>query len=155
MIYFEQMSPPYEKYSVTNTGHVMDIDTGLYVTEQIDPKRGTSFVILEGSHNKTRKFYIAPLVGDFFVRNPYGLSYIYFKDSNVANNHADNLGYAINPTESKDRVDRPFRNKVEDKRHALIVAINNAIDKGNWKKAKQLGKELWELEGNRWEDRNL
>lgn len=154
MLKFEQLSPPYDQYSITNEGHVMDIDSGKYVTEEIDYKTGKQFVVLHGSHRKSRKFYIAPLVAEMFVYNPHNCSYVYYKDGNVQNNHWTNLGYAINPKESQERVARPARKSVEPKRHALIVEINNAIDKDEWKTATELGKELWELEGFRWEDRN-
>ena len=151
---FEPLETPYDKYSITNEGHVMNVDTGLYVKEYIDINSGKPYVVLEGSHNKTRKFYIYQLVADMFVPNVNNLGYIYYKDGNVANCKANNLEYAINPQESKERVSRPFRKKVEEKRHELIVEINNAIEKGKWDTAKKLGKELWELEGSRWEDRN-
>lgn len=151
---FEPLETPYDKYSITNEGHVMNVDTGLYVKEHIDINSGKPYVILEGSHNKTRKFYIYQLVADMFVPNVNNLGYIYYKDGNVANCNANNLEYAINPQESKERVSRPFRKKVEEKRHELIVEINNAIEKGKWDTAKKFGKELWELEGSRWEDRN-
>ena len=151
---FEPLETPYDKYSITNEGHVMNVDTGLYVKEHIDVGSGKPYVVLEGSHNKTRKFYIYQLVADMFVPNVNNLGYVYYKDGNVANCNANNLEYAINPQESKERVSRPFRKKVEEKRHELIVEINNAIEKGKWDTAKKLGKELWELEGSRWEDRN-
>lgn len=154
MIRFEPMEIPYDKYSVTNTGHVMDVDTGEYVKEQIDYKSGKPFVVLQGSHHKTRKFFIAQLVSDMFVPNFNNLGYIYYKDGNIANCASDNLEYAINPQESKERVSRPHRMQVEPQRHELIVEINNQIEKGNWTKVKQLGKELYELEGRDWTKRN-
>ena len=154
MIKFEQMSPPYDKYSVTNEGHVMDIDTGIYVHEEIDYKSGKQYVVLHGSHKKSRKFFIAPMVAEMFVQNKHNLGYVYYKDGNVQNNHADNLGYAINPKESHERTMRPPRHTVEPKRHELIIKINNACDKKDYITANKLGRELWELEGFRWEDRN-
>lgn len=151
---FEPLETPYDKYSITNEGHVMDVDTGLYVKEHIDYKTGKPFVVLDGSHNKTRKFFIAQLVADMFVPNVHNLGYLYYKDGNVANCSAENIGYAINPQEANERVVRPHRNKVEPKRHELIVEINNQIEKDNWDTVKKLGKELWQLEGASWEDRN-
>lgn len=154
MIKFEPLEPPYDKFSVTNEGHVINLDTELYVKEQIDFETGKPYVVLDGSHNKTRKFFIAQLVADMFVPNVHNLGYLYYKDGNVVNCSAKNIGYAINPQEANERVARPHRTKVEPRRHELIVEINNQIEKGNWTKVKQLGKELWELEGSRWEDRN-
>lgn len=151
---FEQLPPPYDQYSVTDTGHVMDIDSGQYVVEHIDHKTNRSYVVLEGSHKKSRKFILCQLVCDMFVKNNHNLGYIYFKDGNTLNNHYKNLGYAINPHESKSRIERPFRKKVESKRHELIVKINNAVEKGLWDTAKKLGIELWELEGANWNERN-
>lgn len=154
MIKFEQLSPPYDQYSITNEGHVMDIDSGKYITEEIDYKTGKQFVVLHGSHRKSRKFYIAPLVAEMFVLNPHKCSYIYYKDGNVQNNHWKNLGYAINPKESQERVARPLRKRVEPQRHELIIQINNACDKKDYITANKLGKQLWELEGANYEDRN-
>lgn len=151
---FEPLETPYEKYSITNDGHVMDVDTGLYVKEHIDFKTGKPFVVLDGSHNKSRKFFIAQLVADMFVPNVHNLGYLYYKDGNVGNCSSTNIGYAINPLEASERVARPHRKKVEPKRHALIVEINNHIEKDNWDTVKKLGKELWELEGNDWTKRN-
>lgn len=153
MIKFEQMSPPYDKYSVTNEGHVMDIDTGIYVHEEIDYKSGKQYVVLHGSHKKSRKFFIAPMVAEMFVQNKHNLGYVYYKDGNVQNNHADNLGYAINPKEAQQRVARPHRLEVEDERHELIIKINNACDKKDYREANRLGKILWELEGSSYNDR--
>lgn len=150
---FEPLNEPYDMYAITDEGHVFHLDKERYEQEIVDPKNGKMYVVLNGSHKKSRKFYVSQLVADMFVRNEHNLGYLYFKDGNVQNSHYNNIGYAINPKEGVERVARPFRNKVESKRHALIVAINNAIDKDNWKKAKELGKELWQLEGFRWEDR--
>lgn len=154
MIKFEPLEPPYDKFSVTNDGHVINLDTELYVKEQIDFKTGKPYVVLDGSHNKTRKFFIAQLVADMFVPNVHNLGYLYYKDGNVVNCSAKNIGYAINPQEANERVARPYRTKVEPRRHELIVEINNQIEKGNWDTVKKLGKELWELEGNDWTKRN-
>lgn len=151
---FEQLNEPYDAYSVTDNGHVMNIDTGKYIKEQIDTMNGRSFVVLQGSHHKTRKFFICNLVAEMFLVNEDNLGYIYFKDGNTTNNHANNLGYAINPDESKNRIERLYRNKMKEQRHNLIVGINNAIEKDNWTKARKLGIELWELEGANWHDRN-
>lgn len=151
---FEQLTPPYDMYSVTDEGHVMNIDTGEYVLEQVDHKSGKQFVVLSGSHKKTRKFFIAPLVAEFFVLNPHNLGFIYYKDGNCQNNHYSNLGYAINPKEGQQRVNRPMRKQVESERHRLIIEISNAMDKNNLTLARTLGIELWELEGANWDDRN-
>lgn len=154
MIKFEQLASPYDKYSVTNEGHVMDIDSGMYVHEEIDYKSGKQFVVLYGSHKKSRKFFIAPLVSEMFVPNPHNCSYVYYKDGNVQNNHYTNLGYAINPKESNERTMRPPRHTVEAERHELIIKINNACDKKDYVKANKLGRQLWELEGANYADRN-
>lgn len=151
---FEPLNEPYDMYAITDEGHVFHLDKERYENELVDPKNGKMYVVLDGSHKKSRKFYVSQLVADMFVRNEYNLGYLYFKDGNIQNNHYTNIGYAINPKEGLERVARPFRTKVEPKRHALILAINKAIDQDNWKKAKELGKELWQLEGFRWEDRN-
>lgn len=151
---FEPLNEPYDMYAITDEGHVFHLDKERYEKELVDPKNGKMYVVLDGSHKKSRKFYVSQLVADMFVRNEYNLGYLYFKDGNIQNNHYTNIGYAINPKEGLERVARPFRKKVEPQRHALILAINKAIDQDNWKKAKELGKELWQLEGFRWEDRN-
>ena len=151
---FEPLNEPYDMYAITDEGHVFHLDKERYETELVDAKNGKMYVVLDGSHKKSRKFYISQLVADMFVKNEHNLGYLYFKDGNVQNSHYTNIGYAINPKEGIERVARPFRKNVEPKRHALIVEINNAIDKDKWKTATELGKELWELEGFRWEDRN-
>lgn len=151
---FEPMDVPYDKYSVVNTGHVIDVDTGHYEKIQIDFKTGKPYVVLNGSHNKSRKFYLAQLVADMFVPNVDNLGYLYYRDGNMANCSAENIGYAMNPQEGSERVGRPHRKKVEPKRHELIIAINNAIEKDKWDTAKELGKELWQLEGADWSKRN-
>lgn len=150
---FEPMNEPYDRYSVSDQGYIVDCDKDCVVQQEIDEK-GLLYVVLKGSHNKTRKFYIHHLVAEMFVINPHNLTYIYFKDGDMMNVAHDNLGYAINPQESKERLARPLRNKVEQQRHQLIIDINNAIDKGDWISAKIMGIVLWELEGASWEDRN-
>lgn len=152
MIY-EILAEPYDRYVVSDLGFVVDCDTDSVVKAQIDDK-GYDFVILSGSHNKTRKFYLHHLVAEYFVRNEHNLTYIYFKDGDTANVAATNLGYAINPQESKERRSRPFRSQLEEKRHQLILDINTAIDNDKWDIAKQLGIKLWELEGSDWSKRN-
>ena len=150
---FEPLAQPYERYSVTDTGHVLDVDTNKYVAEELDKKTKRTYVILRGSHNKSRKFYVANLVAEMFVKNTYNLGFIYFKDGNSQNNHYENLNWAINPKESTQRVDRPHRKRVESKRHELIVKINNACAINDYTNARKYGIELWELEGSSWEDR--
>lgn len=150
---FEPLFEPYDKYAVSNMGYVIDRDTGLAVWNYYDDN-GKPFVVLDGEHKKTRKFYIANLVAESFVRNVDNLGYIYYKDGNSNNTQYTNLGWAISPQEAKQRQARPLRKKVEAERHRLIVEINKAIDKGNWLSAKMLGVVLWELEGNPWSERN-
>ena len=150
---FEPLFEPYDRYAISNKGYVLDRDTGLIVYNHYEGN-GKPFVILEGSHNKTRKFFVANLVAESFVLNKDNLGYLYYKDGNVCNTHYTNLGWAINPQEGKQRKARPLRNQVEPKRHELILAINKAIDSDKWDTAKGLGKELWELEGNPWSGRN-
>jgi hypothetical protein len=152
MIY-EILAEPYDRYCVSEIGAVIDCDFDKAVTPEIDDK-GLPYVILSGSHNKTRKFYLHHLVAEYFVRNEYNLTYIYFKDGDKTNVAASNLGYAINPQESKERLARPHRKQLEEERHQLILDINNAIDNGNWISAKMLGVVLWELEGADWSKRN-
>lgn len=151
---FEPLNEPYDMYAITDEGHVFHLDKERYERELMDPKNGKMYVVLEGSHKKSRKFYVSQLVAEMFVRNKHNLGYLYFKDGNVQNSHYTNIGYAINPKEGLQRVARPFRKKVEPKRHALIVAIGEACDKKHWKEANKLGRELWELEGASYENRN-
>lgn len=150
---FEPLFEPYDRYAVSNMGYVIDRDTGLVVFEYFEDNN-KPYVVLQGVHNKTRKFLIANLVAESFVLNTNNLGYIYYKDGDVTNTVASNLGWAINPQEGKQRVARPMRNDVEPKRHKLIIEINKAIDNDKWDTAKTLGKELWCLEGNSWEGRN-
>lgn len=150
---YEILAEPYDRYVVGELGVVVDCDCDKVVTPEIDSK-GLLFVVLSGSHNKTRKFYLHHLVAEYFVRNEHNLTYIYFKDGDKTNVGASNLGYAINPQESKERLARPHRKQLEERRHQLILDINNAIDKGNWISAKMLGVVLWELEGADWSKRN-
>nr|DAH79930.1 MAG TPA: PROTEIN/DNA Complex catalytic motif, Helix-turn-helix DNA [Caudoviricetes sp.] len=150
---FEPLFEPYDRYAVSNMGYVLDRDTGLTVWNSYEDN-GKPYVVLEGSHNKTRKFFIANLVAESFVLNKDNLGYLYYKDGDVNNTHCNNLGWAINPQEGKQRVARPLRKKVENRRHRLIIEINKCIDKDKWDTAKRLGKELWELEGNQWSERN-
>lgn len=150
---FEPLFEPYDRYAVSNMGYIIDRDTGLVVFEYFEDNN-KPFVVLQGSHHKTRKFLIANLVAESFVPNTNNLGYIYYKDGNLTNTASHNLGWAINPQEGKQRVARPLRKKVEDKRHKLIIEINKCIDKDDWKTAKELGKELWSLEGFSWEERN-
>lgn len=151
---FEPLFEPYDRFAVSNMGYVLDRDTGLTVSPDIDTNNGRPYVVLEGSHNKTRKFFLCTLVTDNFLPNPHNLGYIYYKDGNIENTHVSNLGYAINPHEGKQRNSRPLRREVEAQRHQLIVDIGKAIDKDNWISAKMLGVCLWELEGNDWRKRN-
>lgn len=150
---FEPLNAPYDMYSVTDTGHVFNVDKERYEHELVDPKNGKMYVVLQGSHRKTRKFYVSQLVADMFVRNEHNLGYLYFKDGNVQNSHYTNIGYAINPKEGVQRVSRPFRRQVENKRHALIVEIGRACDMKDFAHANKLGRELWELEGSQYENR--
>lgn len=151
---YEPLNAPYDMYSVTDEGHVFNVDEERYEHELVDPKNGKMYVVLQGSHRKTRKFYVSQLVADMFVMNEHNLGYLYFKDGNVQNSHYTNIGYAINPTESQERVARPARKSVEPKRHELIIKINNACDKKDYITANKLGRELWELEGANYADRN-
>lgn len=150
---FEPLFEPYDRFAVSNMGYVIDRDTGLVVFEYFEDNN-KPYVVLQGNHRKTRKFIIANLVAESFVPNTNKLGYIYYKDGNVTNTAATNLGWAINPQEGKQRVARPLRKKVEGRRHELIIEINNAIDQDNWEIAKELGKQLWELEGADWGGRN-
>lgn len=150
---FEPLAEPYDKYAICNMGYVIDVDTGLKQHIEYDYKTQRGYVVLDGSHKKSRKFYIYQLVADMFIPNPHNLSYVYFKDGDLTNASYTNLGYAINPQESKQRKARPLRAETAQKRTELICAINNAIDNDNWNTAKRLGIELWELEGNCWHDR--
>ena len=151
---FEPLNEPYDMYSVTDTGHVFNVDKERYEHELVDPKNGKMYVVLQGSHRKTRKFYVSQLVADMFVMNEHNLGYLYFKDGNVQNSHYTNIGYAINPKEGVQRVSRPFRRQVENKRHSLIVEIGRACDRKDFTKANKLGRELWELEGSKYENRH-
>lgn len=150
---FEQLCEPYDRYSVSNHGYVIDCDTNKKCHVETDYKTKRTYVVLDGSHKKSRKFYIYQLVADNFLPNPDNLGYIYFKDGNTENPHIDNLGWAINPQESKQRCARPLRNEVKERRTQLIFEINNAMDNKNIEVAQKLGKELWELEGANWNDR--
>lgn len=150
---YEILAEPYDRYCVSDKGVIVDCDRDMELTPEIDMK-GLPYVVLSGSHNKTRKFFLHVLVSEYFVPNPHNLTYIYFKDGNQTNSAASNLGWAINPQESKERIGRPLRKEVEEKRHNLIMDINNAVEKGDWVSAKAMGKILWELEGAKWEERN-
>ena len=149
---FEPLDKPYDMFSISSEGYFINVDNELKQHIYYDKKGAYS--VLNGSHKKTRKFYIAPLVADMFLRNTGNLGYLYFKDGDNRNSNVSNLGYAINPDERRNRVDRPLRKSVESERHRLIIEINNAIERNNWFKAKQLGKDLWELEGANWFERN-
>lgn len=151
---YEPLNAPYDMYSVTDEGHVFNVDKERYEHELVDPKNGKMYVVLQGSHRKTRKFYVSQLVADMFVMNEHNLGYLYFKDGNVQNSHYTNIGYAINPKEGVQRVSRPFRRQVENKRHSLIVEIGRACDRKDFTKANKLGRELWELEGSKYENRH-
>lgn len=149
---FEPLDKPYDMFSISSKGYFINVDNELKQHIYYDKKGAYS--VLNGSHKKTRKFYIAPLVADMFLRNTGNLGYLYFKDGDNRNSNVSNLGYAINPDERRHRVDRPLRKSVESERHRLIIEINNAIERNNWFKAKKLGVELWELEGANWVERN-
>ena len=151
---FEPLCEPYDRFTVSNMGYVLDRDTGLTVTPDIDMNNGRPYVVLEGSHNKTRKFFLCTLVTDNFLQNPHNLGYIYYKDGDVENTHVSNLGYAINPHEGKQRNSRPLRRKVEAQRHQLIVDIGKCLDYNDYLTAERLGRQLWELEGHSWLKRN-
>lgn len=151
---YEPLNAPYDMYSVTDEGHVFNVDEERYEHELVDPKNGKMYVVLQGSHRKTRKFYVSQLVADMFVMNEHNLGYLYFKDGNVQNSHYTNIGYAINPKEGVQRVSRPFRRQVENKRHELIVKIGRACDRKDFTEANKLGRELWELEGSKYENRH-
>lgn len=149
----ESLPKQYHHYIVFDDGTIVNHELGVKVENMIDEK-GNVYVVLEGTHKKTRKFLVANLVAENFIPNVNNLGYIYFKDGNKQNVNYKNIDWAINPEESRSRVKRPSRHKVEEKRHELIVKINNAIEKDNWDTAKKLGIELWELEGADWSKRN-
>ena len=149
---FEPLDKPYDMFSISSEGYFINVDNELKQHIYYDKKGAYS--VLNGSHKKTRKFYIAPLVADMFLRNTGNLGYLYFKDGDNHNSNVSNLGYAINPDERRHRVDRPLRKSVESERHRLIIEINNAIERYDWSNAKKLGVELWELEGANWVERN-
>ena len=149
---FEPLDKPYDMFSISSEGYFINVDNDLKQHIYYD-KKGV-YSVLHGSHKKTRKFYIAPLVADMFLRNTGNLGYLYFKDGDNRNANVSNLGYAINPDERRNRVDRPLRKSVESERHRLIIEINNAIERDYWITAKLLGVELWELEGANWLERN-
>ena len=148
---FEPLDKPYDMFSISSEGYFINVDNELKQHIYYDKKGAYS--VLNGSHKKTRKFYIAPLVADMFLRNTDNLGYLYFKDGDNRNSNVSNLGYAINPDERRHRVDRPLRKSVESERHRLIIEINNAIERYDWPNAKKLGVELWELEGANWVER--
>lgn len=153
MMRIESLPKQYDKYIVFDDGTIVNHDLGLSIEHQYDEK-GNAFVVLEGSHCKTRKFLVANLVAENFIPNINNLGYIYFKDGDRTNVHFTNIGWAINPEESRNRIARPDRKSVEEQRHTLICKINDNIDKDNWDTVKRLGKELWELEGAKWSERN-
>lgn len=150
---FEQLCEPYDRYSVSNHGYVIDCDTDKIEHIEIDYKTERPYVVLDGSHKKSRKFYLYQLVADNFLPNPDNLGYVYFKDGDCKNVHIDNLGWAINPQEAKQREERPLRAEVAERRTQLIFEINNALDRKQMQLASKLGKELWELEGANWNER--
>ena len=149
---FEPLDKPYDMFSISSKGYFINVDNEL--KQHIDYDKKGAYSVLHGSHKKIRKFYIAPLAADMFLRNTDNLGYLYFKDGDNRNSNVSNLGYAINPDERRNRADRPLRKSVESERYRLIIEINNAIERYDWPNAKKLGVELWELEGANWLERN-
>ena len=73
---FEPLNEPYDMYAITDEGHVFHLDKERYETELVDTKNGKMYVVLDGSHKKSRKFYISQLVADMFVKNEHNLGYL-------------------------------------------------------------------------------
>lgn len=147
---FEPMCEPFEMYSVSNMGYVINVDDDMIVPALKDDSNGRLYVRLtsvntQGNH-VTKVAYIAKLVAEMFVPNEYNESFVGFKDGNPLNNRADNLFYAQNMFQASEPMDRPKRLEVEPTRHALMCQIGEALQNDDMETAQRLGDMVWNLE---------
>ncbi|MRB43189.1 hypothetical protein GH863_30730 [Bacillus thuringiensis] len=149
---FEPMCEPFDMYSVSNMGYVINVDEDMIVPALQDDSNGRLYVRLsatnaQGNH-VTKVAYIAKLVAEMFVPNEYNESFVGFKDGDTLNNRADNLFYASNMFQAGDGLDRPKRLEVEPTRHKLMCEIGEALNNDDMETAQRLGDIVWNLEND-------
>lgn len=148
--HFEPMCEPFDMYSVSNLGYVINVDTEMMVPAMVDDSNGRLYVRLSAvnaqGNQVTKVAYIAKLVAEMFVPNEHNEAFVGFKDGNPLNNRADNLFYAQNMFQAGDALNRPLRRVVEDEKHKLFCEIGEALANDDMATAQRLGDVLWNLE---------
>lgn len=155
---FEQYESPFDMYEVSNFGYIRHKETGEILPKHVDKQSGREYVRLERKVEfgviQSKVVMVARAVADYFLPNEFDDKFVGFKDGDRSNNHVDNLFYAPNIYDSNEALIRPLRKETSEKRSELCISIHNAVESDNWKVARELGIELWELEGADWNDRN-
>lgn len=153
---FEPLEEPFDMFSVSNKGYVINVDDEMIVPMQRDENNGRLYVRLTTRNPQgnqvVRVLYIAKLVADMFVRNENCDKFVGFKDGDPLNNRSDNLFFAPNMFTANEPLLRPERLIVEEEKHALMCAIGEALDNGEIEKAQRLGARCWNLENDNSEE---
>lgn len=153
---FEPMEEPFDMYSVSNMGYIINVDDEMVVPMQKDDSNGRLFVRLTCKNSQgnqvVRVMYVAKLVADMFVPNVGNDKFVGFKDGNTLNNCADNLFHASNMFDASETMNRPLRKELEEERHSLLCKIGHALDNEQELEAQRLGKLLWNLENDNSEE---
>lgn len=153
---FEPMDEPFDMYSVSNMGYIINVDDDMIVPMQKDDSNGRLYVRLTARNSQgnqcVRVMYVAKLVADMFVPNVGNDKFVGFKDGDTLNNCYDNLFHASNMFDASETMNRPMRKQLELMRHTLLCKIGHALDNGEDDYAQSLGKILWNLENDNSEE---
>lgn len=153
---FEPMDEPFDMYSVSNMGYIINVDDDMIVPMQKDDSNGRLYVRLTARNSQgnqcVRVMYVAKLVADMFVPNVGNDKFVGFKDGDTLNNCYDNLFHASNMFDASETMNRPLRKELELMRHTLLCKIGYALDNEQELEAQRLGKLLWNLENDNSEE---
>lgn len=153
---FEPMDEPFDMYSVSNMGYIINVDDDMIVPMQKDDSNGRLYVRLTARNSQgnqcVRVMYVAKLVADMFVPNVSNDKFVGFKDGDTLNNCYDNLFHASNMFDASETMNRPLRKELELMRHTLLCKIGHALDNEQELEAQRLGKLLWNLENDNSEE---
>lgn len=153
---FEPMDEPFDMYSVSNMGYIINVDDDMIVPMQKDDSNGRLYARLTARNSQgnqcVRVMYVAKLVADMFVPNVGNDKFVGFKDGDTLNNCYDNLFHASNMFDASETINRPLRKELELMRHTLLCKIGHALDNEQELEAQRLGKLLWNLENDNSEE---
>lgn len=96
---------------------------------------------LVGKDGKTKVVFVAKLLAELFVPNPYCYHYVGYKDGDPSNFHVDNLEWHFDQYTSKESVE--YKKDRSYNKHALICKVSECITKEDWLTAQQLARPLW------------